>query len=36
MLPIFADAGGWNVARKIFGNIKLQVLFNEFNEVIAA
>ncbi len=36
VIPIFADAGGWGVARKVFGEPKLQALLNEFNEAIAA
>ncbi len=35
-IPIFADAGGWGVARKVFGEPRLQGLLDEFNEAIAA
>jgi type I restriction enzyme R subunit len=37
IIPIFADAGGWGVARKVFGDAtKLEALLHEFNEAIAA
>jgi type I restriction enzyme R subunit len=36
VIPIFADAGGWGVARKAFGDTKLEALLHEFNEAIAA
>jgi type I restriction enzyme R subunit len=36
VIPIFADAGGWGVARKVFGDTKLEALLNDFNEAIAA
>jgi len=36
VIPIFADAGGWRVARKVFGDTKLEGLLHEFNEAIAA
>jgi type I restriction enzyme R subunit len=35
VIPIFADAGGWGVARKVFGD-KLDTLLNQFNEAVAA
>jgi len=36
VIPIFADAGGWGVARKVFGATKLEALLHELNEAIAA
>jgi type I restriction enzyme R subunit len=36
VIPIFADAGGWGVARRAFGETKLEALLHEFNEAIAA
>lgn len=36
VIPIFADFGGWGVARKAFGEPKLDALIYEFNEAIAA
>jgi type I restriction enzyme R subunit len=36
VIPIFADAGGWGVAHKVFGETKLEALLHEFNEAIAA
>ncbi len=36
IVPIFADAGGWGVARKVFGDTKLQALLHQFNEAVAA
>jgi type I restriction enzyme R subunit len=35
-IPIFANAGGWGAARKVFGNGKLDQLLHELNEAIAA
>lgn len=35
-IAIFADAGGWGVARKVFGATKLKALLHDFNEAIAA
>ena len=35
-VPIFVDAGGWGVARKVFGDTKLEALLHAFNEAIAA
>jgi type I restriction enzyme R subunit len=35
-IPIFANAGGWGAARKVFGNGKLDTLLRELNEAIAA
>jgi type I restriction enzyme R subunit len=36
LVPIFSDAGGWGVARRVFGDTKLEALLSEFNEAIAA
>jgi len=36
VIPIFADVGGWSVARKAFGGAPLDSLIHEFNEAIAA
>jgi type I restriction enzyme R subunit len=36
VIPIFADAGGWGVAKKAFGASNLEFLLYEFNEAIAA
>lgn len=35
-IPIFADAGGLNVVRRLFGDAPLDTLLHEFNEAIAA
>ena len=36
VIPILADAGGWGVARRVFGEPKLDALLHDFNEAIAA
>lgn len=36
VIPIFADAGGLGVARRVFGDTKLDELLHEFNEAVAA
>jgi len=35
-IPVFADFGGWGVARKAFGEEKLDDLLHQLNEAIAA
>lgn len=35
-IPIFADAGGLGVARKVFGDKNIDALLHAFNEAIAA
>ena len=36
VVPIFADFGGWGVARRAFGEPRLDALLHELNEAIAA
>ena len=36
LVPVLSDAGGWPVARRIFGEKKLEALIMNLNEAIAA